>query len=70
MTSLACPLDLSQLFIKGNTDAFDLLQKRVDSMWFPKLPGIISYGIAENYAQYPGFRAIEKWAENQSDVTL
>lgn len=61
--------DIIQLFTKGNTNAPDLLQKRVESMWFPELPGLNACDIAQNYAQYLGFRAIEKWAKNQSNAT-
>ena len=61
--------DISKLLIKGNTNALDLFQKRIESMWFPELPGINAWPIAENYAEYLGFRAIEKWAKNQSYAT-
>ena len=59
---------ISQLIKKGNTNAFDLLNKRVESIWFPELPGINAWDIAYNYAEYLGFRAIKKWAENQFEV--
>ena len=38
-------------------------EERIESMWFPKLPGISPWDIAENYAEYLGFRAIEDWAK-------
>lgn len=37
---------------------------RVESMWFPDLPGISPWGIAENYVEYLGFRAVERWAKS------
>jgi len=37
-------------------------QIRVESMWFPDLPGLSVWDIAENYSEYLGFRAIEGWA--------
>jgi len=37
-------------------------QIRVESMWFPDLPGLSVWDIAENYSEYLGFRAIERWA--------
>jgi hypothetical protein len=37
--------------------------ERIDSMWFPNLPGISPWDIAENYAEYLGFRAVEEWAK-------
>jgi len=37
---------------------------RIESMWFPTLPGISPWDIAENYAEYLGFRAIETWAKS------
>ena len=37
---------------------------RVESMWFPDLPGMSAWDIAENYAEYLGFRAVERWAES------
>jgi hypothetical protein len=39
-----------------------LLGDRVNAMWFPHLPGVSPWDIAENYAEYLGFRAIERWA--------
>ena len=36
---------------------------RVESMWFPSLPGINVHDITENYAEFLGFRAIERWAK-------
>lgn len=51
---------------KGNPiDPNELLAQftlRVESMWFPDLPGLSSWDIAENYSEYLGFRAIERWA--------
>jgi hypothetical protein len=38
---------------------------RVESMWYPSLPGIRPWDIAENYAEYLGFRAVEQWAKSQ-----
>jgi hypothetical protein len=39
---------------------------RVDAMWFPQLPGISTMDIAQNYAEYLGFRAVERWAKKAS----
>jgi hypothetical protein len=44
-------------------EAVERFKLRVESMWFPKLPGISIWGISESYAEYLGFRAIEKWAK-------
>ncbi|MGH7405657.1 MAG: hypothetical protein ACREJA_07255 [Candidatus Methylomirabilales bacterium] len=35
---------------------------RVEAIWFPALPGISVWDVAQNYAEYLGFRAIERWA--------
>ncbi|MCX6101585.1 MAG: DUF2726 domain-containing protein [Candidatus Bipolaricaulota bacterium] len=35
---------------------------RVESMWFPRLPGLSAWDITEHYAEYLGFRAVEQWA--------
>lgn len=48
------PIDPNKLLIQ-----FTL---RISSMWFPDLPGLSSWDIAENYSEYLGFRAIERWA--------
>lgn len=42
---------------------------RVESMWFPGLPGISRWDIAENLAEYLGFRAVERWAKKARPVT-
>jgi hypothetical protein len=36
--------------------------QRVESMWFPNLPGISPWDVAENYAEYLALRAVEEWA--------
>jgi len=36
---------------------------RVESIWCLNLPGISAWDIAKNYAEYLGFRAIERWAK-------
>ncbi len=36
---------------------------RAESMWFPELPGISAWDIAEHFAEYLGFRAVERWAK-------
>jgi hypothetical protein len=38
------------------------LKKRIESIWFPTISGILPWDIAENYATYLGFRRIEQWA--------
>jgi len=35
---------------------------RVESMWFPRLPGLSAWDITEHFAEYLGFRAVERWA--------
>ncbi len=45
-------------------DAVAALERRVQSMWFPDLPGIGVGDIAENFAEYLAYRAIEKWADS------
>lgn len=52
------------------SSAVQQFEHRVESMWFPTLPGISPWDIAENYAEYLGFRAIEKWAKTLSGVTV
>lgn len=42
---------------------FEQMQLRIEGMWFPDLPGISAWDISENYAEYLGFRAIERWAK-------
>ena len=42
---------------------FEQMQLRIEGMWFPDLPGISPWDISENYAEYLGFRAIERWAK-------
>jgi hypothetical protein len=39
------------------------LHERIDSLWFPYLPGINPWDIAENYAEYLGLRTVEEWAK-------
>jgi hypothetical protein len=39
-------------------------EERITSMWFPNLPGISPWDIAENYAEYLALRAIEEWAKS------
>lgn len=39
---------------------------RAQSMWFPELPGLSPWDLAENYCEYLGFRAIERWARKNS----
>lgn len=36
---------------------------RVESMWIPDLPGIDIFDIAVHFAEYLGFRAVERWAK-------
>lgn len=35
---------------------------RVESMWFPELSGISTWDIAQHFAEYLGFKAVERWA--------
>lgn len=49
--------------------AHELIQQfkiRVGAMWFPQLPGISTMDIAQNYAEYLGFRAVERWAKKKA----
>lgn len=41
------------------------LKERLDYMWFPDLPGVSPWDIAEHLAEYLGFRAVEAWAASQ-----
>lgn len=41
----------------------DVMRRRMESMWFPYIPGIAPWDIADNYSEYLGFRAIERWAQ-------
>ena len=36
-----------------------------ENMWFPNLPGLRADQIVQNYSEYLGFRAIERWAKKQ-----
>jgi hypothetical protein len=65
--------DLSRLFWSGSFESctdqqakeiINQFKTRVESMWFPDLPGMSAWDIAENYAEYLGFRAVERWAES------
>lgn len=56
-------MDLSEAGVK-------LFEERIASMWFPNLPGISPWDIAENYAEYLGFRAIEQWAKSSKFVPV
>ncbi len=61
------PDDLGRLFSRLTPeDAAEFVEKfqiRAESMWFPSLPGISAWDITENYAEFLGFRAIERWAK-------
>ncbi len=49
---------------------FEQMELRIKGIWFPDLPGINPWDISENYAEYLGFRTIERWArENLSART-
>lgn len=56
--SLDAFLSLAGTSIKQMTDRFDY-------MWFADLPGVSPWDIAENLAEYLGFRAVEDWAKSQ-----
>lgn len=49
--------------VQGVEEIVDRFNIRVESMWFPELPGISALDIAETYSEYLGFRAIESWAK-------
>ena len=55
------PFGLSSL--KELEAAVEQFKIRVESMWFPDLPGISVWDVSQNYAEYLGFRAIERWAK-------
>ena len=48
-------------------DFLDQFKRRVDAMWFPELPGIEPWDIAENFSEYLALRKIEKWAAENLD---
>jgi hypothetical protein len=50
--------------LRGAEEIINQFKIRVESMWFPQLPGINPWDIAENYAEYLGFRAVERWANS------
>ncbi|HEV2523346.1 MAG TPA: DUF2726 domain-containing protein [Candidatus Acidoferrales bacterium] len=52
---------------KRAEEIFNQFKIRVESIWFPDLPGLSTWGIADNYAEYMGFRAVEKWAKSLRD---
>jgi len=56
----ATPMTLDQL----RTLSFDAdaLLQRVEIMWFPNLPGVWPWDIAENFSNYLALRAVEDWA--------
>jgi hypothetical protein len=43
--------------------AYDTMLRRIEAMWFPDLPGISSWDIAEHFVEYLACRAVERWAE-------
>lgn len=49
--------DWSNLF-----GAVEQARVRAESMWMPWLPGVSVFDVAENYAEYLGFRSVERWA--------
>ncbi len=42
---------------------------RAENIWFPDLPGLRADQIAENYSEYLGFRAIERWAKKKLAIS-
>jgi hypothetical protein len=59
--------EIGSLFTKGTihnpAEVIEQFKIRAESMWFPSLPGINAWDISENYAEYLGFRSIERWAK-------
>lgn len=49
--------------VRTAQEIIDQFKIRVESMWFPELPGISAWNIGENFAEYLGFRAVERWAK-------
>lgn len=45
--------------------AMELLTQRQQAIWEPHVPGAHVFDIAENYARYKGYRAIEQWARRR-----
>jgi len=45
--------------------AVENFKLRAESMWFPELPGVGVEDVSQHYAEYLGFRAIERWAKNK-----
>ncbi len=48
------------------TKLLEQFKSRIASMWFPDLPGLSAWDITENYSEYLGFRAIERWARKNN----
>ncbi len=58
------PISLDAFLSLAGTD-FRQLRDRSDHMRFAHLPGVSPWDIAENLAEYLGFRAVEEWARSQ-----
>lgn len=43
----------------------ETMQRRVESMWFPDVPGIYPWDIADSYCKYQALRKAESWAEGK-----
>jgi len=52
--------------IRELTSYLESMGAHVRSIWFPELPGLSPWDIADNYAEYLGYRRIELWASEQS----
>jgi hypothetical protein len=50
--------------------AVEQARVRAESMWMPWLPGVSVYDVAENYAEYLGLRAIERWARQNLTASV
>jgi len=55
--------DAINLWCNFDPKALEALRIRIEPMWFPHLPGIETSSVTENYAEYLGLRAIERWAK-------
>lgn len=57
------PMFFSSGLLSLSAEEVRLFGERVNGMWFLHFPGVSPWDIAENYAEYLGFLAIEWWAK-------
>jgi hypothetical protein len=56
---------LSEIFDCRPAEALALWKRRIEGMWLPSIPGVSTWDIAENFAEYLAFRAVEIWAQER-----